>query len=397
MKRAAGLCLLAVAFALLLDGSAHADETDQAAKSQLLLAHYMPWYQAKPFSKRWGWHWTMNHFDPEKQIDGKREIASKYYPLIGPYDSADLHVLEYHLLLMKLAGIDGVIVDWYGLTDHRDYAALNHSTTQMLKQCERLNMKFVICYEDQTIPALVEAKRIRETDRVIHAAKEISWLNKYWFKSGAYVKLGVRPLLLSFGQTGLTDEEWSQCLKQTDAKVAYISQHYRRRAADGAFDWPVPSDALTKWDQFYRDSKLWPHAIPVAFPRFVDIYAEANVSSSYGRFSDDGGVSFRSMLNRAAASNAAIVQIATWNDWGEGTQIEPCQEFGYRDLEIVQEIRKPQFGNGVSPTPEDLQLPIRLLRRRRRATSDEHQKTLDRIARMITAGNLPAVRTRLAN
>jgi hypothetical protein len=103
------------------------------------------------------------------------------------------------------------------------------------------------------------------------------------------------------------------------------------------------------------------------------------------------------MLNRAAASNASIVQIATWNDWGEGTQIEPCQEFGYRDLEIVQEIRKPQFGNGVSPTPEDLQLPIRLLRRRRRTTSDEDQKTLDRIAGMITAGDLPAVRTQLEN
>jgi hypothetical protein len=25
----------------------------------------MPWYEAKPFSPDWGWHWTMNHFDPE--------------------------------------------------------------------------------------------------------------------------------------------------------------------------------------------------------------------------------------------------------------------------------------------------------------------------------------------
>ena len=52
---------------------------------------------------------------------------------------------------MKLAGIDGVIVDWYGLTDYRDYAVLHRNTTRMLQQCERLKMKFVICYEDQTI------------------------------------------------------------------------------------------------------------------------------------------------------------------------------------------------------------------------------------------------------
>lgn len=60
--------------------------------------------------------------------------------------------------------------------------------------------------------------------------------------------------MVSFGQTGLSDEEWSQCLKQTEARVTDISQHHRRQAAEGAFDWPVPSDAVAKWDQFYRDS-----------------------------------------------------------------------------------------------------------------------------------------------
>ncbi len=89
---------------------------DQAESSQLVLAHYMPWFAARPLSPSWGWHWTMNHFDPEKQTEGKREIASHFHPLIGPYDSSDVDVIEYHLLLMKLAGIDGVVVDWYGLT-----------------------------------------------------------------------------------------------------------------------------------------------------------------------------------------------------------------------------------------------------------------------------------------
>ena len=52
----------------------------------LILAHYMPWYTARPFSEHWGWHWTMNHFAPEQETDGQRQIASKYHPLIGPYD-----------------------------------------------------------------------------------------------------------------------------------------------------------------------------------------------------------------------------------------------------------------------------------------------------------------------
>jgi hypothetical protein len=54
------------------------------------MVHYMPWFQAKPYNATWGWHWTMNHYNPTT-IDGqgRRAIASHYYPLIGPYDSRD--------------------------------------------------------------------------------------------------------------------------------------------------------------------------------------------------------------------------------------------------------------------------------------------------------------------
>ena len=66
----------------------------------------------------------MDHFDPEQVDNNKRQIASHYYPAVNPYDSGDPDVLEYHLLMMKLSGIDGVIVDWYGLENFRDYPIL---------------------------------------------------------------------------------------------------------------------------------------------------------------------------------------------------------------------------------------------------------------------------------
>ena len=46
----------------------------------------------------------------------------------------------------RLAGIDGVIVAWYGLTDFRDYPILHRNTTRLLETAERLKSKFVICY-----------------------------------------------------------------------------------------------------------------------------------------------------------------------------------------------------------------------------------------------------------
>jgi hypothetical protein len=71
----------------------------------------------------------MNHFDPERSDPtGRQDIATQYYPLIGPYDSADPDVLPYHTLLMRVAGIDGVIADSYGSEDFNDYAMIHCRT-----------------------------------------------------------------------------------------------------------------------------------------------------------------------------------------------------------------------------------------------------------------------------
>lgn len=84
--------------------------------------HYMPWFQSKDFSGFWGYHWKMTNRNPDViEKDGRRQIASHYYPLIGPYDSKDPDVIAYHLLLMRYSGIDGVLIDWYGSHKVHDF------------------------------------------------------------------------------------------------------------------------------------------------------------------------------------------------------------------------------------------------------------------------------------
>lgn len=380
----------------LLTGSSPAQDAQESESEDhnqpLILAHYMPWYVAKPASQVWGWHWTMDHFDPDEMLDGKRGIASHFYPLIGPYDSGDEDVLEYHLLLMKLAGIDGVIVDWYGLQKLYDYPILHRNTQRLVEQVERLGMKVVICYEDQTIPALVNAGKVKAEDRVSHAVSEIDWLTDNWFKLDSYVQLDGRPVLLSFGHAGLTNDEWSQCLDQLQSPVSYFSEHFRRAGAQGGFDWPIPKEGLKATERFQRSSEAWPHSIPVAFPRFVDIYSEAKLHDSYGRIEDNDGATFRAMLEQALASKSRIIQLATWNDWGEGTNIEPSREFGYRDLEIVQNFRRKHVDADFAPTPADLRLSVKLLERRREVLSSSQTEQLDKVAEVLAAGNVTAVR-----
>jgi hypothetical protein len=364
-----------------------------AASTCRILAHYMPWYSAKPFRDQWGWHWTMNHFDPDQITDGQRDIAAPFYPLIGPYDSADPDVLEYHLLLMKLAGIDGVIVDWYGREDFRDYEMLHRNTEHLVNQIRRLKMKFLICYEDQTIPALVEGQRLQANQRIDHAVGDLRWLAANWFPLESYLKLEEKPVLLSFGYSGLTNEQWQQCLEQFSTPIVYLSEHDRRPAASGAFDWPIPKDGLHQTQRFAKMQKAWEHAVPVAFPRFHDIYATAGIGEGYARIADRNGKTLEETLQLAIAQARPIIQIATWNDWGEGTQIEPSREFGYRDLEHIQQVRQATFPTRIQSQANDLRIPLRLLRLRRDRQVDAGQ--VDQVVRLIVENRLHEARSLL--
>ncbi|SFI24665.1 glycoside hydrolase family 71/99-like protein [Planctomicrobium piriforme] len=389
--------VLAASVALLLASALPliaAEPKGSAAKEDrpLLLVHYMPWYAADPAQKKWGWHWTMNKFQPGHPQNGQLDIASHYHPSIGVYDSGDQHVLEYHAGLMRLSGIDGIIVDWYGRTDYLDYGLLHRNTSAMIEQVQRAGLKFSICYEDQTITKLQDAGRLKPEQRVSHAREEIAWLQQNWFRSPAYVQLDQRPLLLSFGYDGLKDAEWEQLLGGLAEPVLYLSEHHRRPSAAGAFDWPLPKQGLQGLKDFETASEKWPTAMPVAFPRFHDVYAEAGLHPSWGRIDDDQGKTFVKTLSQAIQSHPPAVQIATWNDWGEGTMIEPSTEFGMRDLIAVQRARKKSIEPGFPCAPEDLQLPGRLLKLRRADLTPERQIQLDQAAAFIAARDATAAK-----
>jgi hypothetical protein len=338
----------------------------------------------------------MNRFDPEKVTDGRRSIASHYYPVIGPYDSGSAVVIEYHLLLMKLAGIDGVIADWYGRSNFLDYPIVHRNTAALFQQAEKLGMQIGICYEDQTIPRLVQAGQLRESDRVAHARKEIEWLRANWFGRPTFLNLNGKPVLLSFGQDGLTDAEWGQVIASLTELPLYLSEHRRRAAAAGGFDWPVPQEGLSSLEQFYKRASGWPVAMPAAFPRFHDIYQEAGVHASWGAIADDEGRTFTTTLERALKSGAPFVQIATWNDWGEGTMVEPSVEFGDRDLETVQRLRRAAGDAAFAFTAEDLRLPYRLLLLRRGQTGRPQLKAeLDTVAGLLATGAVSKARETL--
>ncbi len=370
----------------------------------LLMAHYLPWYEANPTNKQWGWHWTMNHFAPDRQdAKGRREAASHFRPLIGLYDSGDPDTLRCQALLMKLSGIDGVIIDWYGNENLYDYAQINRNTERLVPILHEAGLKFILCYEDQTVPKLIEAKRFTADEAVAHAQRLMRWIQEHYFRSPVYYQQEGRPVLLSFGVSYYNDDQWNQIFSVLPKKPLYFSEHERRAptAAAGAFDWPQPNggspQALKAWERFYTNTPKGQPFIPAAFPRFQDIYAQANVHPSWGSIDDQNGRTYTNTLSRALKSDAALIQLVTWNDWGEGTQIEPSVEFGYRDLEATQRLRKPYLTKGFPYTAQDLRLPVEwYLLRKKYATDKAISARLADFFPLVVNGRMAQARALLA-
>ncbi len=110
--------------------------------------------------------------------------------------------------------------------------------------------------------------------------------------------------------------------------------------------------------ELYLRSTKGESIIAPVFPKFHDIYQQAGIHKSYGYLDDQSGKTFDHTLELAWQSNSELIQIATWNDYGEGTIVEPTKEFAYRYLESLQ--RQFSAQGKFAYTSWDLRLPVML-------------------------------------
>ncbi len=395
-----------------------------SADTKPVMVHYMPWFQS-PYSmgaNGWGYHWTLNHSNPNLfySTNNQRQIASWYYPVIGPYDSADPTVLEYHVLLMKLGGIDGVIVDWYGPDNYYDYLSNNQRTLAMLAYASKAGLKFSLCYEDATIRAetnggCMNGICVSNNNAIAHAQYELLYAQTNYFSSTNFLRLNGKPVFLNFGpQYFYSNSDWTaifSVLNSTNQPAFFTEDKYLSPVGMGAFDWPPMSLSRTTPQSptepvlsdsamngylaaFDQSGASWPAYVSTAFPRFHDYYAQAGIGSSYGYLDDQSGNTLRETLSRAMTNHSAVIQLATWNDYGEGTIIEPTAvggepttEYGYTDLGIIQDFRRQYLDPAFPYHTNDLSLALRLynLRQQYRNNAPIYAE-LDRVFTNIVSG-----------
>lgn len=327
----------------------------QKTNAMKVYVHYMPWFVAPQSSGVWN-HWTMS---ANALLSDESNLASHYHPLTGAYASNDDAILDYQCLLMKYAGVDGVMIDWYGTQQKNDYPVNEANTLAMKKAIERAAMKMAIVYEDATLAGL--------SDMASQARTDMRYLQSTYFASSCYAKVNGNPLLLVFGPQQLTTPAgWTQAFSTLTRKPQFIvlNGNYSRATdannqnAQGEFLWVNANPS-------YNDAGNFDMYIGGAMPGFWDVYKEHGQGEGYTTYDRENGNLFDRQL--AAAKNAGLewLQVTTWNDYGEGTTIEPTREYGYLYLEKLQKF------TGVSYGQHQLELVFRWYKARKDKPSDK--------------------------
>lgn len=307
-----------------------------------LFVHYMPWFVApKNGQGVWGWHWTMANRNPDRiDSSGKREIASHYYPLTGPYDSGDQTILDYQCLLMKYSGVDGVMVDWYGTQDKDDYSILLKNTEAIANAAAKAGLKFAVVYEDATLR--------HTSDPVGQLKRDLEYLKNNLFNKANYVQVDGKPLFMVFGPRQYkSGKGWNEALESINKNVFFVSLNYHTQNINnegynnsrGEFMW------VEKYPNYDR-ARQFEFFIGGAMPGFHDFYTAGNAENSYATHDSENGALFARQLEAFKNSGFNWLQISTWNDYGEGTTIEPTREYGYKYLTMLQQFSGMPYEEG---------------------------------------------------
>ncbi|MGE5690623.1 MAG: alpha-mannosidase [Pseudomonadota bacterium] len=289
------------AAALLLPGQASA-----AARTSIF---YYPWYGTPKVDGRF-MHWQQNGAAPPSQI------ASAFYPARGPYSSADRLVLAAQMDEIHRAGVDQIAVSWWGWGS----------------------------IEDQRLALLLPAARAVGLDVAAHLEPYARRTAASTARDVAHLhELGIADFYV-YGPQDDVPESWKAANAALPEGVRMFAQTPMVGwAAAGGFDGVYTYDVLVfTGDRFVRlcdqARKLKLLCAPSVGPGYDARRAVGDMRVRPRR----NGRTYDGMWGSALRARADMVTITSYNEWHEGSQIEPARaRRGYRGYDGAWGVRGP--------------------------------------------------------
>lgn len=312
--------------------SSPADARLASPVSDRAVAFYYPWYGNPEVDGRYAnWnHAVAVRGGPPRSYPGGDDIGANFYPARGCYSVNDPEVVAEHLRQLRRAGVGVLCVSWWGRDSFTDRALPG-----LFAAAEKAGL--AINFHLEPFPGR-NAATVRDA---------IMYLIARFGPSPALHRLarhGNRPVFFVYDSYLTPAREWAEVLRpegsrtlrgtSEDAVVIglWVKEHEADFMLEGGFDgfytyfatdgftygstprhWP----ALAAWAR--EHDKLF---IPCVAPGYIDTRIRPwNGGNTRDR---ENGAYYDRMWSAALEVSPALVGITSFNEWHEGTQIEPA-------------------------------------------------------------------------
>jgi hypothetical protein len=241
------------------------------------------------------------------------------------YNSTDPIQVANQINDMVSRGIDGVILDWYGPGNFMDQAAL-----QIMAQAEaHPGFTFAIMIDQGAI----EWYSCGGCSPQQALVNDLQYIESTYFPSPAYMTMGGKPVLTQFNvNLSYPSVSWSTALAQMSVQPILIFQNNSGFTADltgGSYSWVMPTASdygLPYLTSFYQAGMTYPseQTIGATYKGFNDTLASWGSDRIMSQQCGQTWLQTFSEINGLYNSGKPLpyVQIVTWNDYEEATEIE---------------------------------------------------------------------------
>ena len=306
--------------------------------SRKVLTFYYPWYGVPdgPGGAGRTVHWG--------RIDAANKdiAASTNYPALGAYDSHDPKLLDQHCQWAKRAGIDAFIVSWWGHNSFSDRAM-----DKILDSCQRNGLSACIYYETVPGPQTPQSA----ADDIVKA------LNKYG-EHTAHLKVNGKPVVFVYGralqQLGLTG--WLKAIELVNKRykggITAIGDQFSHGAArifDGVHTYNTAGSlrglaptAVRKWAGETYESwvQLADQAGKISTITVIPGYDDTKIRKPGLAVKRYSGELYRVQWEEAIKADPHWILITSFNEWHEGSEIEPSLKYKHQYLDLTARYAK---------------------------------------------------------
>ena len=239
------------------------------------------------------------------------------------YSSTDPTQIHKQVTDMISRGIDGVVIDWYG-----PGTTIDQATKLVMTEVEQHPGFTFAIMVDQGAIKWDSCKGCTPTQALI---ADLQYVEQTYFPSKSYMTLQGQPVVTNFGIDDSYTIDWNAVNSALATKPLYLFQNnggFTHVLTDGSYSWVMPTTTdygMGYLTSFYDTGIPLPkQTVGATYKGFNDTLASWGSNRIMGQQCGHTWLKTFSKINSLYNSSKQLpfMQLVTWNDYEEGTEIE---------------------------------------------------------------------------